>query len=402
MFIVQPTSSFGDLIAEELASEAAGQRQWQTFEFAVAWVNQTGAERTKEPAREFLAEGGRIRATVGLDFGSTSYEGLGSFLDLEANGADITTHVFCDENPACTFHPKVFLFSNKERARLFVGSNNMTGAGLDTNVEVALGVTGALKEEPIRTACQTLAAWRDDRSESRTRRLTRELLEQLRDRRYVLTEEEIRSRRNSEGGSRSSQGAPLFGRSQTRSRRRGRGAGHGRSGGGHATPTGLVEVLLMRVRPRRVYKKLADGTPLGTQVQISMSVHKAPFLKGTEEVVSAADGSRRRIGYDYVKRSGVRVQNTARFEAPEMKGMKKPVARFKWISVGDSGRDADRVLQFELFDAARGGEGAEIFRKLEEGIASPPVTDLEKLNREETVISNQDRKSAQWYRLDTA
>lgn len=133
MFIVQPTSSFGDVIGEELRSEEAGQRQWQTFEFAVAWVNRPGAERIKEPMRAFLAAGGCIRATVGLDFGSTSYEGLGSLLDLEGEGTDITTHVFCDENPACTFHPKVFLFSNAERARLFVGSNNMTGAGLDTN-----------------------------------------------------------------------------------------------------------------------------------------------------------------------------------------------------------------------------------------------------------------------------
>src|SRR4051794_29945645 len=243
MFIVQPTSKFGDLIGEELLSEKAGQRQWRNFEFAVAWVNHSGAERIKGWAREFLAVGRCIRATVGLDFGSTSYEGLGSLLGLEGKGADITTHVFCDENPACTFHPKVFLFGNAERARLFVGSNNMTGAGLDTNVEIALGFSGALEDETIRGARQTLAEWRDDANESRTRRLTRELLEQLRERRYVLTEQEIRSRRNSEGGSRPPTVEPLFGRSSSRPRRPGSGAA-GRVGRvGRTTGSGLGEVL---------------------------------------------------------------------------------------------------------------------------------------------------------------
>jgi hypothetical protein len=392
MFIVQPNSSFGDLIREELDCENSGQRQWQIFEFAVAWVNRLGAERIKDSAQNFLADGGCIRATVGLDFGSTSYEGLGSLLDLEGEGDDITTHVFCDENPACTFHPKVFLFSNEERARLFVGSNNMTGAGLDANVEAALGVAGALDDETIREARQTLAAWRDEGNESRTRRLTRELLEKLRDQRYVLTEEEIRNRRNSERASRSTPGEPLFGRSTTRAGARGRGTGGRRFGGGLPSAPGVGEVLLMRVRPRR------DGT----QLQVSMTVLRAPFMNGAEEVVSAANGSRRGIGYDHVTRNGIRAPNLARFEAPELEGMTNPVARFQWVNAGNSGREADRVLQYEIFDADTGGEGARIFRKLEQGIATPPVTNLEQLSREGTVLSKSDRVSAQWYRLDSA
>lgn len=387
MFIVQPVSSFGDLICQELVSEEAGQRRWRTFEFAVAWINYSGAERIKESAREFLAEGGCMRATVGLDFGSTTYEGLSSLLDLEGGGADITTHVFCDENPACTFHAKVFLFSNADRARLFVGSNNMTGAGLATNVETALGFSGALHDETIRGARQALAAWRDERNDTRTRRLTRELLEQLRDRRYVLTEEEIRDRRNSEGGSRPSTEEPLFGRSSTRPRRPGRRADGRSAGVGRTTGSALGEVLLMRVRPRRN----------GNQLQISMRVLEASFMNSAEEVVST-DGSHRPIGYNMAR--GVR--NTARFEAPEMMGMENPVARFQWIGAGRSGRGAAKVLQYEIFDAGSDAEGARIFRKLEEGIATPPVSNLDELSQEETVLSTSDRASAQWYRLDSA
>lgn len=387
MFIVQPTSNFGDLICEELSSEEAGQPQWFTFEFAVAWLNHSGAERIEESVREFLAKGGCMHATVGLDFGSTTYEGLSSLLDLEDGGAHITTHLFCDENPACTFHPKVFLFGNAEHARLFVGSNNMTGAGLATNVETALVFSCALDDETIRGASQTLAAWRDERSDSRIRRLTRELLEELRDRRYVLTEEELRNRRNSEGGSRPSTGQPLFGRSSTRPRRPGLGARGIGTGVGRTTGSGLGEVLLMRVRPRRN----------GKQLQISMRILEASFMNGVEEVVST-DGLRKPIGYNMAR--GVR--NTARFEAPEMMDMQNPVARFQWVVAERVGHEPEKVLQYEIFDADNDASGAKIFSKLEEGIATPAVTDLEELSQEETVLSKSDRASAQWYRLDSA
>gem|GEM_PF-1240935 len=387
MFIVQPISNFGCLICNELDSEENGRLQWQTFEFAVAWLNLPGAERFKDSAKGFLTRGGRIRATVGLDFSSTSFEGLSCLLALERESADITTHVFFDENRACTFHPKVFIFCNTVRARLFVGSNNMTGAGLETNVEAALSVTGAYDNETICVARQTLEMWRDEKNEARTRRLTPDFLGELLERGYVRTEEEIRARRKSDTGSRPSQGEPLFGRSTTRPARAAIGTGGGGSVGEHTNSSGLVEVLLMRVRPRR------DGK----QLQISMLVHKAPFVNSAETVVSAGDGSRREVGYNEAR--GIR--NTARFEAPEMEGMTNPVARFQWVDRSDSGTGADRVLQFELFDADKSSEGSKIYNKLNDGIGTPPVTNLERLSHEATVLSKSDRMIAQWYRLDS-
>lgn len=386
MFIAQPSNNLGDLICKELASKEAGQRRWHTFEFAVAWINYSGASRIKASAQEFLGRRGCIRATVGLDFGSTTYEGLGCLLDLENGNVDITTHVFCDENPACTFHPKVFLFAGAKRARLIVGSNNMTGAGLRTNVEAALGFAATAKNDTIVAARNQLESWRNER-DSRSRRLTRELLEQLRDRRYVLTEDEIRDRRRSEAISRSSLGPPLFGRGSTLRPRRGGGASGRTSRDGHTAWSALGEVLLMRVRPRRN----------GKQLQISMKVLDAAFMRGAKEVVSV-DGTRRAIGYNQARG----VHNTARFEAPEMMGMRTPVARFQWVYVGRSGRQTDKVLRYEIFDADGAAEGARILRSLEEGISRPPVTDLEELSHEETVLSTSRRASAQWYRLASA
>ena len=387
MFIVQPTSRLGDLLCEELRAQCAGQRHWQAFEFAVAWVNLAGVETILESAQEFLAAGGRIRATVGLDFSSTSCEGLGCLLDLEVGTADITTHVFFDENRACTFHPKVFMFDNEIDASLFVGSNNMTGAGFGTNVEAAVRVTGASGDEAMRVARRMLAAWRNERGDSRTRRLTRAFLDLLHERGYVRTEEDIRRRRKSETPT---VGEPLFGRSAASARGTGSmargGGGTARSAGGRSRRD---DMLIMRVRPRRN----------GRQLQISMRVHKSSFMQGVTEVVSAVGGIPRRIGYDHVTRGGKRVRNLARFEAPELEGVSNPVVRFTWVGDGAPGASTGKCLQYEVFDAESSKEGAQIFRILEDGIDDPPETDLRALSRTMTVLSKSNREIAQWYRL---
>lgn len=157
---------------------------------------------------------------------------------------------------------------------------------------------------------------------------------------------------------------------------------------GRTTGSALGEVLLMRVRPRRN----------GNQLQISIKVLEASFMNGAAEVVSTS-GFHRPIGYSMRAR---RVRNTARFEAPEMMGMQNPVARFQWVGARRLGRETARVLQYEIFDADNHPEGARIFRKLEEGIGIPPVTKLEELSQDETVLSIADRAHAQWYRLDSA
>lgn len=386
MFISQPGNVFGQCICEELLAEQLGHRKWNSAEFAVAWVNHSGANKLFDSMRGFLSLGGRIRMTVGLDFGSTTYEGLSRLLELE-QVADMTSHVFFDENPACTFHPKVFLFSNDEEACLFVGSNNMTGAGLETNIEAAVCFTGDVRDETIRGAAHALAAWRDV-SDTRTRRLTSELLTQLRDRGYVLTEEEVRTRRRSEDSHRAATAdLPLFGRSSSRPRGPGRQpAGERTNSVGRTTGSALGDVLLMRVRPRRN----------GGQVQISMKILEASFMRGAEEVVSV-DGSIREIGYNTARGK----RNTARFEAPEMRGMKNPVARFQWVNLGGA-RGTNRVLQYEIFDADNHAEGRIILKKLLEGMAAAPLTRLEELSQGKTVLSTSRQANAQWYRLNSA
>lgn len=148
------------------------------------------------------------------------------------------------------------------------------------------------------------------------------------------------------------------------------------------------QVLLMRVRPRRS----------GTQVQISLVVHGHEFMNKANQVVSAHDGSVRPIGFDHVNRKGGRVKNLARFEAPELKGMEHPVARFSWREYPeDSG---EMALHYKIFDAATDAVGQQILTVLESGIGPKVNTDLRRLGLSETVLSKGNRQAAQWYRLN--
>lgn len=152
-------------------------------------------------------------------------------------------------------------------------------------------------------------------------------------------------------------------------------------------PAGPQE-LLMRVLPRRN----------GKQLQMSLQVHRSKFMREASHVISASSGAKRGIGFDRVNRGSEKVINLARFEAPEMAGMKIPVARFRWIKNGLPG---DEELEYEILDAATDTEGAEILAFLEAGITTPPSTKLDELGETETVLSKGARRSAQWYRLSS-
>jgi hypothetical protein len=384
VFIVQPTICFGDVIAKQLAGAEAGQPRWHALEFAVAWVRASGLDRVLESARAFLEAGGCIRATVGLDFGGTSHEGLAKLLDLEATGADIATYVFFDRS-GYTFHPKIYLFSDTSRARLYVGSNNMTGGGLENNVEAALEVSGGLEDETIRVARTTLASWRDPIAEPRCKRLTAELLGKLLDSSLVRTEEQIRRQRRSESTVRSSDAAAIFSTGTTGTRTSVGVAGVRGEMSRYGSASDSVEVLLMRVRKRRN----------GNQIQISKCVLNGPFMDEATEV-ALTDGSRRRIGSNTARGN----KNTERFEAPGLRVMTNPVARFRWVNAGSASGGIGKYLLLELFDADQGGEGAEILRKLKQGIGTPPLRNLKQLSRDETALSASSPENAQWYRLD--
>ncbi|MGN5049527.1 hypothetical protein ACTG1T_03145 [Aeromonas veronii] len=380
MILTQPNVGFGDKINEELRSLENETIKWEQLDFAVAWINQRGATYLKEAFKFFLGKGGNINAIVGLDFSHTSKEGLSCLLDMEIELGGITTHVFYDENPACTFHPKIYLFKNKHQAQLYVGSNNMTGAGLSTNIEMSLGFAGSIEDKTILDVSSTLLMWRDVHTEPRTRRLNHEFLELLCSQGYVKTESDIQKTLRPPLPTKDKE--TLFGRSK-HIEIKGKPIPHAEPNIGKERKVLIGSNLLMRVRPRRN----------GQQIQISMKIYEDLFMNYTKSVTSAKTGEHHAIGFNYTHRNGIKQKNTARFEAPELRGINNPVLRFKWVATPYS------HLQYEVYDADTDTIGINIYKQLSSGITTPSVTRLERINENITVLSKKDPKMAQWYRL---
>ena len=88
-----------------------------------------------------------MRFVVGVDIENTTVEGLQDLLSLSTAG-DCETTVYHNES-SVIFHPKIYLFRNDQRARLIIGSNNITEAGLFTNTEVSLQIDAELPDNVI-------------------------------------------------------------------------------------------------------------------------------------------------------------------------------------------------------------------------------------------------------------
>ncbi len=76
----------------------------------------------------------KITIVVGIDLKGTSEEALLAILALK-----VSSYIFYTPPPAhVTFHPKIYLFEGKMKSELIIGSSNITGPGLFSNVETSL------------------------------------------------------------------------------------------------------------------------------------------------------------------------------------------------------------------------------------------------------------------------
>ncbi len=70
-----------------------------------------------------------ITIIVGIDQQGTSKEALEEILNLDVHG-----YIFY-QSESVIFHPKIYLFEGEKEIKLIIGSSNLTGNGLFTNVE---------------------------------------------------------------------------------------------------------------------------------------------------------------------------------------------------------------------------------------------------------------------------
>lgn len=356
MFYNQPLSHrFGTALKENIEDA-----NWTHIEMAVAWVRRSGMKHLYFSLKEFLKRGGCVKITVGVDIENTSVEGLEDLLNLQDYG-EIGIYIFHNEANA-TFHPKVYLFRNASQARLIVGSNNLTEAGLFVNTEAGLQLDAPLNAELIQNARNALESWRN-LDIGFSKKLDQAFLAEMIDAGYVLSESRINQQRVSVQRSTStrSSSAALF-------------AARGYSVppidtefGSDAQYTGAT--VLMRVRR-------ASETARQTQIQIPLQLIETQFFSDIEELVSEHDDRHHRL----IRASARGTLNTIKVEIPEIAPMTDPVLRLERM---------DNCIRYRAFDSCS-VLGAPIRQSLQDGFDMTPS---------KTISSISDKEKATWWRF---
>lgn len=97
-----------------------------------AFAKNSGVLRLKPSLEKFKENSGHIKAFIGIDLDGTSYESLLNLFSLCDE-----LYVVHSENPSVTYHSKIYLLENDTHTWCAIGSNNLTGGGLWTNIECA-------------------------------------------------------------------------------------------------------------------------------------------------------------------------------------------------------------------------------------------------------------------------
>lgn len=400
MFFNQPLSArFGTELSQAIESE-----RWSALSIAVAWVRASGLAHLNDSLTGFLNRGGVLRTIVGVDFDNTSQEGLQALLDLESYG-DSKSFVYHNES-STVFHPKLYLFrSNAGDARLIVGSNNLTEAGLFRNTEAGLQLDLDAANPVLHSVENAFDSWRDS-STGLVHPLTSDLLSDLIENDYVKSEELIRKeaaeKRASQSRARENKnkifasvpvGAPTIsstaGSATAVTSTIGTPAaapattaapapapsspvsGSSASAPSIAASSAQGTVLLMRVRK-------AHATDRPTQTQLPKAVTQSPFFSNIHSVTSSHSGE-----VHGVRAASARnIVNTLKLEIPEMRDFNDPVVRFELTSGG---------MRYEVYDSSS-PRGAAIIGSLLQGQKMGAVNPT-KLTRPN------DPASATWWRF---
>ncbi len=126
----------GNLLKNELSSD------YKSITIFSAFAKNSGVLRLKDSLEQFRGAGGTIKAFIGIDLDGTSYEAL---LNLFALCNEL--YVIHSENFSTTYHSKIYLLEDEQKAWCAIGSNNLTGGGLWTNFESCSIQTFTLPEE---------------------------------------------------------------------------------------------------------------------------------------------------------------------------------------------------------------------------------------------------------------
>jgi superfamily II DNA or RNA helicase/diadenosine tetraphosphate (Ap4A) HIT family hydrolase/HKD family nuclease len=138
--------------------------RFERVDLLVSFVMKSGLAQIHGGLVDALDRGAKIRVLTTDYLTVTDADALARLLDLtEVRPDAVAARVFHD--PATSFHPKAYLFSSADGtvAATFVGSNNLSAAGIAGGIEWAIGADRAA---PLLTAFERL--WSDPRSQPLT------------------------------------------------------------------------------------------------------------------------------------------------------------------------------------------------------------------------------------------
>lgn len=96
-------------------------------------------------------------------------------------------HIWHHPSPFTTFHPKFYIFQGDTLAEIYIGSNNLTVGGLETNCEAGVRISYDLPAEATEWAV-ALSLWSELLNHPNTVRLDLKLLGQLSEQKKLLDE----------------------------------------------------------------------------------------------------------------------------------------------------------------------------------------------------------------------
>lgn len=115
----------------------------QNVLLGVAFINESGV---KQIEAQLMANTACVTVFAGIRNDTTSYQGLVRLHDVVNRLYTVDTGA-----RAFIFHPKLFLVRGKERARLLIGSANLTFAGLNRNIEAGMLLDFDLTDDDDKT-----------------------------------------------------------------------------------------------------------------------------------------------------------------------------------------------------------------------------------------------------------
>lgn len=145
---------------------------------------------------KFISEAEHLKnnlIVVGVNEKVTSKEALEEILKIE----NVVSYIFYANNNSI-FHPKIYLFEGNKTTVLIIGSSNLTGRGLFTNVEVSLQVTidnSIEKDKKVIEQLKDYFVGIFDQTDSNLKNINSELIDNLVKSGIVPTESEQKASR---------------------------------------------------------------------------------------------------------------------------------------------------------------------------------------------------------------